>query len=786
MVLQWGIIGVKMECGDAEGMGNMARIDRVVIHHVETKRGDAEDTFDVSANWQVEAVGGSFHGPFYMGVYDGDSEIGSKEVTAGNTATISSLALTPDKSYEVRVKAVLSGESCVESQGMPVLLEEYEGVRAVWDGKSMVLTWNPVSGKIGTGMIRITGSQEVIRLVDRFDRSISFSLDQVLSDRRKEINITITAKALGAESYGPPIRNIICLVIQPWIKYLGNVEPKIGVQAEASFTIRALPSYDYPGEIYETYTPGIVMVLESMYGERVESEPVVLQKANEELAFHFSETEWVTPRLLGRCSVGLKLRNGTFSNESQMSGIPAGAVAFVEETFKDGTFYHSFLYEGAGEPHCFCIIDGNKEIFQTETVYAYDLEEGKEGNILKILPVFGSSRGRGYERKRSGLPDGFYVDNDGKNSYLSFWEAGTAAGAVASHTLSLRFQDELFVSPWTEERETALQSPPFSLKRDGLVYVLEVQQMEAVRQEQLTAYLVLLEENDIRGDRIPELKDMLARTMRLPLDEICSYAYGLSAADYCCDVIEGMRLLVEWENYQHQQQSDREDCGFYGTNLSEYQVSASWDPSGKYILRFDHFLRYLNQITFETPDGMTGGSSCSGFRGSIGGVIDFFHQDFAFPYYRLVFPQTYRDSTVGGTLFEGEHVMLFGTRTQKVMKESMDLLAKEYVALDKVPAAISYFHGRTLVCPQIAVFINGKEEYIPIGTTVRDIMQTARIPEQEIDRFRFRRRRGRNRTAALGAAATDLFPIYLRKKEDKKELVQLALIQGDVIEYDVI
>jgi hypothetical protein len=206
----------------------------------------------------------------------------------------------------------------------------------------------------------------------------------------------------------------------------------------------------------------------------------------------------------------------------------------------------------------------------------------------------------------------------------------------------------------------------------------------------------------------------VAEALPLSLDESLYYRYSFDKVNNYIDLQPGMRLRVEYSSYQLLATSGQYTKlnGYAGNGVGYYNVVRRTDQR----VAFDAF---LGQLTAPTPDTAT-----CGLPGA-GGIIDFQIGGLARRYYRLFYPPTFTSSDCPGNAGMNRNVTLIGA----------DTLADLYNATSQYPSGncataaagnqailCTVFRGRDVVIPELLVRANYQQNYVPVGTTVRNLV----------------------------------------------------------------
>ncbi len=200
----------------------------------------------------------------------------------------------------------------------------------------------------------------------------------------------------------------------------------------------------------------------------------------------------------------------------------------------------------------------------------------------------------------------------------------------------------------------------------------------------------------------------------LSFNEILTYHYNFisNSTERYIDLQAGMRLRVDFAANQFVAPGS-ELNGFVGAGTSFYDVCRLTDASNTQRICFNPFLGTLLALTI--PPSTSG----------IASVIELQSANNARRYWRLVYPSQMPISTTGNAGI-GQNVLLIGADTLNALNKAT---ATYFASADYTtptdgssPILYFFFRGRTIVIPEIMVNLDGLPTYVPIGTTVRNLM----------------------------------------------------------------
>jgi hypothetical protein len=206
----------------------------------------------------------------------------------------------------------------------------------------------------------------------------------------------------------------------------------------------------------------------------------------------------------------------------------------------------------------------------------------------------------------------------------------------------------------------------------------------------------------------------VAEALPLSLDESLYYRYSFDRVKNYIDLQPGMRLRIEYSSYQFfgtTGQSPKLN-GYAANGVGYYNIVRRTDQR----VAFDSF---LGQLTAPTPDSVT-----CGLPGA-GGIIDLQIAGMARRYYRLFYPPTFTAPDCTGDTSIKRNVTLIGADTLADLYDATSKYALGKCATAPItnPAILcTTFRGRDIVIPELLVRLNYQQSYVPVGTTVRNLV----------------------------------------------------------------
>jgi hypothetical protein len=204
----------------------------------------------------------------------------------------------------------------------------------------------------------------------------------------------------------------------------------------------------------------------------------------------------------------------------------------------------------------------------------------------------------------------------------------------------------------------------------------------------------------------------------LSLDELLYYRYGYDSQNRYLDLQPGMRLRIEMGAYlfvNPQGQAGNSLNGFVSVGPGYYNVCTSIGQDNVPRIGFDSFLASMNPLTNigNVPGSPTGA----------GGVIDLQLSGMAKRYYRLFYPsQIFPSDYKSNAITAKNNVTLIGADTLSDLAAATAQYLSNGLCAGST-SVCTFFRGRDIIVPEVLVRVNGNPTYVPIGTTVRNLVE---------------------------------------------------------------
>ncbi len=255
---------------------------------------------------------------------------------------------------------------------------------------------------------------------------------------------------------------------------------------------------------------------------------------------------------------------------------------------------------------------------------------------------------------------------------------------------------------------------------------------DAVRADLYKAYTSFLGELEGKATAfgMQTVQAAIARAMPQTFAETLLYSYGFTGSSGWVDLRPGMVLRVEYESYQTMGAATPDQAmlnGFITSAVAEYQITRSAkDAEG--FTTLDAFIGLLTGLggTKVKPPPIVSNKQAGG-----GGLIDSGYPAMQQAFLRLVYPPSFPNTNQPGTPYpEFNAVLIAATKLSELEAATGDVRKGGQV---DTKFGVLYFRGRTTLTPQIRVWVNDVEQYVPVGTTVGQILAQRAMDPSAVD-----------------------------------------------------
>ncbi len=223
----------------------------------------------------------------------------------------------------------------------------------------------------------------------------------------------------------------------------------------------------------------------------------------------------------------------------------------------------------------------------------------------------------------------------------------------------------------------------------------------------------------IKGGALAMVRQSIALGLPLLYSEIPRYMYAFNPDDQTggyVDLVPGMRLRVDSEVYQSTPPANNQ-AGYITNGSATYEIHSYVDgQSSDLKTGFDAFLSAMQRTTVPSPlDSVNSGGA---------GVIDLYTSGGRLPYYRLLYPGSLHDPKYTGLVNQTDLPVILGATNYNTLITATEQYINNGNFSGLTGIFPFFFRGRSIPVPEIAVTLNGEKRWVPVGSTVANLLET--------------------------------------------------------------
>ena len=228
-----------------------------------------------------------------------------------------------------------------------------------------------------------------------------------------------------------------------------------------------------------------------------------------------------------------------------------------------------------------------------------------------------------------------------------------------------------------------------------------------------------LEGSTLRPGAAEMLRALVAPRIPATYAESLYFSYGVfsqgNPARSYVDVRPGMRLGVEFEEWQFVPPDATTSplSGFVGGATAMTEVVSQASPSGAPRLGLDAFFAAVR------PPKITGAGS------GAGGIVDLVTITAGVRHLRVCYPVSFPGADGSGVAGPLGNVALLGAADLATLATAT---TGYYDRGDAGASLVGWFRGRAVLRTHIPLLVNGTQCYVPVGTTVRHLLEPWVLP----------------------------------------------------------
>jgi hypothetical protein len=236
-------------------------------------------------------------------------------------------------------------------------------------------------------------------------------------------------------------------------------------------------------------------------------------------------------------------------------------------------------------------------------------------------------------------------------------------------------------------------------------------------QQSFLAFLIRLEATGLVPGGLATVRLALAQRLPLTFTETLFYRYGFDGAAGYADLSPGMRLRADFQGYQLADPtgggSNQYLNGYTGSESVMFDLVGLPDAQGFATVVLDAFLGRIT-TTVVAPN-----------QGGGGGMIDL-QTGFRRRFLRALYPTTMESADQRGFVGTQKNVALVAADSLAVI-EAATRSYRENNGSTGGHGVSTYLRGRTVLVPQVQIYLRGTPTYVSLGTTLRHLLDTSTL-----------------------------------------------------------
>lgn len=666
----------------------------------------------VTASWSAIAEGAAGYTATLSEV--GGSIVGSPVSTTATSAAIPAAALDGNKLYQVTVLAFGRASTGPASAAAPVVSESVAITSATYDGKSLQLGFGTAKTAGATYAVEILQNNAAVAAQTSGASPLSMSVILSASGSYSAVVRVVSGMAIGQRGASFTVLTATTTV------FSGSTDPMSGL---TTFKWNPLPP------------PVASFLLQAYVGGLPSGAPRPA-----------SGTSMIYPNAL--------TRNSVFS--VAIAGISSdGAVGPYGPQFFPPTIQpviSSSSYNGKTASIAWALIDGatgyQVSVLQSgnpdpvgqmkvnavtdSLTFAPAITDVTKTYGSVVQAMSGSDTGPTSAQQPLFQP-ALFVSTSPATTFSPFIYPATSMAQVGAATLGTSgITQQLYLPNLTGGTSPALpiESGPFSIAannssgKDAYPLVLTILgtgdawtfSSSAIRANLKQDYISLLTKVEAAGgvaEGIGVLQAAIGRALPQTFAETLYYACGFDVQNACAELRPGIILRASFADYSaiNADPNAQWTNGWIGGSFVDYDVG-SYLSAGARKVGFEAFISTLVTAgLLEVSDPAFTGSNEDGSADA----ADLYFDKFIEPYFRLFFPKNLTSAT---------SISSAATTASFAIASAPTYLALQ--STTNVPTAdnhVAYFRGRAILRLCVRVFLNGEELVVPLGTTVRNLLE---------------------------------------------------------------
>lgn len=336
---------------------------------------------------------------------------------------------------------------------------------------------------------------------------------------------------------------------------------------------------------------------------------------------------------------------------------------------------------------------------------------------LRLCPRYdinGIKRTGPYSNTITAFTSGYYPDCDEKgNTYITFYKQ-----KFSEKEISLDFNFKI---------KEEISNEILSLKASESGCSLIINTEKPLLCENLDGFLCRLS-SELEAYEFYKLCDCILRTATYYIKDTSYLQCSFNPKKHIADIRPGMVLYLATSIYQPQYSSYMDNTAGFSAMYSNY-YPVSMREENEY-LEFDCFsnemAKYLN-VTSSAETRLNKIIYASGIK-------DLLQPAARQPYYRLLYPKSFSSETV----YPSDNIIILAADSYNSILKSCTTIEEDINGINNLTIPIILFRGNSTLSLYIPIIIGSEKSYVPVGSTLEDVLQQYGIYRYEnIKMFRY-------------------------------------------------
>ncbi|MDD3414985.1 MAG: hypothetical protein PHY47_13415 [Lachnospiraceae bacterium] len=660
--------------------------------------------------WEVNGqIGAGYIGEYTAVLLDGDTEFATYNFTDDiglQDATVQFEGVKTDTKYRLLLR-VPDGQGAGQSQKIDVINMIFEGVSGSYNGTVAQIYWNYADIRVQKGNCELDFSNGNYSSVVFDSSSGTLCLGQEAFAPMKEGEyVNVTLKRTDGEIVSVGLGSEVLRFYASGAEIHSGNLTAVAKGEELSLCIQSRHSDLTDGRLSFFYKDKRMWEV-----DEVKLEPV----ANLEGGYTCKVTipsEALDFTILKKCRVRLAVKYG--KSETAIAGTADTLELqtpdiLIQHVVSGGLTCHMEMPEINRLPYAFEL----KSDSASRTVgYSDFLCEtsvvGQAGQLCACAKYrIGTVEQMGpYSEKILLLAPGYYpVKDETGNLNLQYCMEQTTAGenfVILPAKLTAGFEGDI-------------SKDPIHLLKTDAGYKLSVQTAQVCTPDILEQFLLLLE-----GKLIPyavyTIRNIVLRMASVSVADtaelLCGWKKELRRSYIC----PGMALKVAAASYMGQYTSQVQTAsGFVNASAIYYPVTIDMNDS---CLTFDCFISGMAQnMTISTS------AAVDTQLKFISGIQDLSTGNARQPYYSILYPTELKSAETPESAYAADHVLLLASDSYSDLKQKLELLDDNPAMINSLQILKFMVLGRSALSLCIQVYCNSEVRYVPVGTTLGNVLE---------------------------------------------------------------